>query len=91
MKPVRQKAKDLIALAMDKHTTEEERLSAALKAVSLIHQHNLLAHPLDKLVNSDDETVHAAVDLFGRFTDPEFLGSVKKVVKRAKESRRSRR
>jgi hypothetical protein len=94
MKTTREKARGLIELAMDKSTTEEERLSAGMKAVSLIHQHNLLAHPLDKLVPGDNEGVKAAVDVLGRLFDPEFVGGVKKVYRGAKEAsagRRSRR
>lgn len=91
MKTTRERARDLIALAMDKSTTENERMNASMKAVSLIHQHDLLAHPLDKLVPGDNEGVKAAVDVFGRLFDPEFVGSVKKVYRGAKEAGRKRR
>ena len=87
----REKARGLVKLAMDKGTTDEERLSAGMKAVALIHQHNLLDHPLDKLVPGDNEGVKAAVDVFGRLFDPEFVGSVKKVYRGAKEAGKARR
>jgi|WetSurMetagenome_2_1015567.scaffolds.fasta_scaffold209362_3 hypothetical protein len=91
MKTTREKARGLIELAMDKGTSEGERVSAATAAVALIHKHDLLAHPLDKLVPGDNEGVKAAVDVFGRLFDPEFVGSVKKVYRGAKEAGRARR
>lgn len=50
---VRQKAKDLIRLAVDQSTTKHERESAALQAVALIHEHGLLDSPLDGILDAD--------------------------------------
>lgn len=75
----RQKAKDLVELAADVDTPDNERIAAAMKLVKLIRKYDLLASPLDGLMASDNETVQAATDIFGRLTDPTFLASVKKI------------
>lgn len=75
----RQRAKDLIELAVDDRTPEKERFSAALKAVGLIHKHDLLASPLDELLGSKNETVRAASRVIDRITDPDFIDSVKTI------------
>lgn len=75
----RQKARDLIELAHDESTTEEERVSAAMKAVGLIYKHDLLASPLDDLLGSRNETVRAASTVIDKITDPDFIDSVKTI------------
>jgi hypothetical protein len=77
----RQKAKDLVKLAVDERTPEKERLSAMVAVVKLIHQHDLLSSPLDGLLNTDNETVQAAATLFGQVTSPDFIDSVKRVAR----------
>jgi len=77
----RQKAKDLVALAIDERTPEKERLAAMVAAVKLIHQHGLLSSPLDGLLRADNETVKAAATLFEQITHPEFMSSVKQVAR----------
>ena len=79
MSAARQKAKELIALALDEGGEEKERVSAALKAVKIIAKYDLLSSPLDGLLSSDNETVSAAADVFQRLTDPSFIKSVKKI------------
>lgn len=75
----RQKARDLIELAADERTPEKERVVAAVKAVALIRKYDLLSSPLDGLIGSNDENVKAAVDVFERLTDPDLVGSLKKI------------
>ena len=88
MSSPRQKAKDLIELAADIHTSQEERMSAAVKAVALIRKHDLLAHPLDGFLDTNDETVQAATNIFEALTDPKLVGSLKKVAGRIGRRRR---
>jgi hypothetical protein len=77
----RQKARDLIELAVDERTPEKERLSAAVKAVALIHKYDLLVSPLDML-DSENETVSAAKSILEVLTDPKLTANVKKVASR---------
>jgi hypothetical protein len=86
----RQKAKDLIELASDIHTSDKERLSAAIKAVQLIRKHDLLASPLDGLLDNHDETIRAATNVFQTLTDPTLVGNLKKVAGRFNRRRRPR-
>lgn len=91
----RQRAKDLIELAVDDRTPEKERIASALKAVGLIRKHDLLASPLDDLLGSRNETVRAASTVLDRITDPDFLDSVKTIgaqfARSRGKGRRSRR
>lgn len=84
----RQQARDLIELAADSRTPEKERLSAAIKAVALIRKYDLLANPLDSLV--DNETVQAGKSIFDMLTNPEseLVRNVKKISKGVKKLRR---
>lgn len=66
----RQKALDLIELALDEATTEEEGRSAAVKAVKLIDKHDLLAS-----TGSENDTVRAVSTAVG--TVMEAINSVK--------------
>ncbi len=75
----RQKAKDLVELAADVDTPDNERIAAAMKLVKMIRKYDLLASPLDGLMSSDNETVQAATDIFSRITDPSLVKSLKKV------------
>jgi hypothetical protein len=89
----RQKARDLVELAADVDTPDNERVAAAMKLVKLIRKYDLLASPLDGLMASDNETVQAATDIFGRLTDPSLVKSLKKVadqIGRVRQRRRSR-
>ncbi len=74
----RQRAKDLINLAADPRTPENERVNAMVQAVKLIKEHDLLASPLDALIG-DNETVRAASTVFQHLASPEFVESMKKV------------
>lgn len=52
----REKAKDLVALALDENTSIEERRNAAVKAVKYIDKYDLLDlpdNPLEGLVDAD--------------------------------------
>lgn len=69
----RQKALDLIELALDESTTEEERRSAAVKAVKCIDRHDLLAP------GSRNEAVRAVSSVVDTITDPNFTDSVKTI------------
>jgi hypothetical protein len=75
----RQKVKDLIELACDETGEDKERIAAGMKAVRLIRKYDLLASPLDGLLDSDNETVAAATDIFSHLTSPGFMSSVKKI------------
>jgi len=77
----RQKAKDLINLALDESAkgNEKERIVAAFKALKIISDNGLLNSPLDGIMQSDNETVQAAASIFEKLTDPAFVKSVKKV------------
>ena len=89
----RQKARDLVELAADVDTPDNERIAAAMKLVKLIRKYDLLASPLDGLMASDNETVQAATDIFSRITDPSLVKSLKKVadqIGRVRNRRRSR-
>jgi len=87
----RQKAKDLVELAADVDTPDNERIAAAMKVVKMIRKYDLLASPLDGLMASDNETVQAATDIFSRMTDPSLVKSLKKVADQIGRVRRSRR
>lgn len=84
----RQKARDLIELAHDKSTSEDERVSAALRAVGLIRKHDLLASPLDDLLGSKNETIRAASTVLDKLTDPDFIDSVKTIGGQVASARR---
>jgi hypothetical protein len=86
----RQKAKKLIELAADEETSENERLSAAVKAVALIRKHDLLASPLDGLLDNSDEAVQAATHVFNTLTNPDLTKNLKKVADRFRRSRSRR-
>lgn len=90
----RKKARDLIRLALDEKTTEDERIAAALRAVKLIDKYDLLRSPIDGLLESDNETVSAAASIFERITDPELVRSIKTVsagIKRVRGAGRRKR
>jgi len=79
MSDPRQRAIDLIELALDEGTTLDERRNAAVKAVKYIDKHELLASPLDELLGSQNKTVRAASTVLDRIMDPEFVDSVKTI------------
>ena len=66
---MRQKAKDLMELALgESKGNEKERIAAAFKALKIIQEHDLLASPFDGLdlggiTGLDKETVGAAATL----------------------------
>lgn len=76
----KQRARDLIELAVDDRTPEKERLAAAVKAVTLIRQHDLLASPFDGLSESGSETVRAATKIVEKLTDPDLISSARKMM-----------
>ena len=75
----RQKALDLMELALDENTTIDERRNAALKAVKHIDKYDLLESPFDDLLGSKNKTVRAASTVLDRIMDPEFVDSVKTI------------
>lgn len=85
----RQRAKDLIELALDEGAPETERLSAAVKAVKLIRKYDLLSSPLD-LLSSENETINAVKGIFETLSDPKLVKNVKKVGERFSGRRRRR-
>jgi len=84
---LRRKAKDLIELAVDDSTTDKERLAAAMQAIKLIRKHDLLASPLDGLIDSEDETVKAAHSIFETLTDPKLRKDVERIANRFRRRR----
>jgi len=90
----RQKAKDLIAKAIDVRTPENERAATMVAAVNLIHKHDLLSSPLEGLL-PNNETVRAATSIFEHVANPDFVSSVKHLARsfsgrRSGSSRRRR-
>ena len=79
----RQKALDLIELALDDSTTEDERRSAAVRAVKFIDKYDLLARPFE-----GNSTVQAAVDVLDKLTDPSIVDSFKKIGEKIGQVRR---
>lgn len=75
----RQKAKDLMTLALDERTPEKERVVAAFGALKIAFRYDLFSSPLDGILQSDNESVKAAATIFEMLTDPDFVRSVKKV------------
>lgn len=66
---MRQKAKDLMNLAIDERTPEKERIAAAFGALKIISKNDLLSSPLDGIdfegvTGLDKETVDAATTIF---------------------------
>ena len=82
----RKTAQGLIELALDKSTTDKERLNAMVGAVTLIKKYDLLSSPLDAL--PDNETIKAVTDIYERVTDPELLGAFKKIAGKFGKRRR---
>lgn len=81
----RQKAQQLIDLALDRGTTEEERRTAAVRAVEFIDRHDLLTRPFE-----GNKTVQAAVDVLDRLTDPNIMDGLKTIGDRIGQIRRQR-
>jgi hypothetical protein len=86
----RQKARDLIELALEENGDDKERIAAAMKALRIIRKYDLLSSPLDGLLSSDNETVKAATSIFEKLTDPDLVNSVKKISGRISQARRRR-
>lgn len=86
----RQKAKDLMKLALDERTPEKERIVAAFSALKIIDKNELLSSPLDGIMAIDNESVQAAGSIFETLTNPSFINSVKKVASGVSRRRRRR-
>jgi hypothetical protein len=64
---VRQRAKDLMNLALDKrNNSKAERLNAACKALQYIADHKLLDDPLDGLIDSETRDLIESVEKTAR-------------------------
>lgn len=83
----RQKAKNLVELAADSETPDNERMAAAMKLVKLIRKYDLLSSPLDGFLASDNETVSAAADIFSTLTNPSLVNNVKKIANKMRRRR----
>lgn len=84
----REKARKLVALAVDERTPEQERATAAVQAIALIHKHSLLDSPLDMVgdaLRNESETVKAVSKIYETFTDPTLVGAIKEVGRRFKK------
>ena len=79
----RQKALDLIDLALDEGTTVEERRTAAMQAVKFIDRNDLLTRPFE-----GNETVQAAMNVAETLTNSDLVGNVKKLFDEVKRRRR---
>ncbi len=85
----RQKAKDLMTLALDERTPEKERLAAAFGALKVIEKNALLDSPFDGI---DNESVRAAVDIANRtIFDADFKRNARKVGRSVAEKLRGKR
>lgn len=73
----REKAKDLIELALDDGTSDAERATAAFRALKIIRKYDLLSSPLDVLDGSSNKNVKAAKKVLETLGDPELVSSVK--------------
>jgi len=85
----RQKARDLMKLALDERTPERERINAAFKALAIIEKNDFLTSPLDGIMAIDNEAVQAAGSIFETLSNPNFIKSVRKVA--GSVARRGRR
>ena len=81
----RQKAQDLIDLALDEGTTIEERRNAAMRAVKFIDKYDLLSRPFE-----GNDTIQAAVDVIDKLADPSIMDSFKKIGEKIGQMRRGR-
>lgn len=75
----RRKALDLVELALDEKTTEDERLVAAMSVVKLIDKYDLLSSPFEELLGSKNDAIRAASTIVDRIADPDFIDSVKTI------------
>jgi len=80
---VRQKAKDLMALALDTKGSDNERLNAAFAALKLINENGLLESPLAAI---DNELVQELVD--GSKLAADLFRRGKKVAERMQRGRK---
>lgn len=76
----RQKAKDLVDLAVGEGN-DKEKLVAAMRACQMIKKYSLLDSALDGLLEVDDENIQAAKTIFQALSDPDLISSVKKVAR----------
>lgn len=81
----RQKALDLIELALDESTTEDERRSAAVKAVKFIDKYDLLRRPFE-----GNKTIQAAMNVADALADTGLVSDLKTLWGQAAEVRRRR-
>lgn len=84
----RQKAKDLMKLALDERTPEKERIAAAFGALKIVDRDGLLDSPLEGIMAIDNESVQAAASIFETLTNPRFVKSVKQVANKVRRGRR---
>ncbi len=89
----RQKARDLIRLAVDARTPEAERVVAAVQAVGLIHRHELLESrgPKSKIYDTISNFKEILTDPALRTALGEISAIVDSVKPPARERRRRRR
>jgi hypothetical protein len=73
-----------VALAADDRTPQEERANAAVAAVSIIHEHELLS-------SSHNDAVRAVSTVVERAMDPDFVDAVKTLFSTASKARGRRR
>jgi hypothetical protein len=74
----RRKAKDLIRLALDRNSPENERSNAAVQAIRLIAEYDLLSSPLDEMIEGN-ETTKAIKNVVDTLKDPELIGNLKTI------------
>lgn len=84
----RQKAKDLIRLALADGTPDKESRTAAIRAIKLIEKYDLLSSPLDSVLDSENETVQAARTIFETLTNPLLANSVRTIGRQVRRARR---
>lgn len=78
----RQKAKDLMAVALDeRNSSEKERITAGFTALKMISKYGLLDSPLDGILDGANEDVMAAKNVVETLTGTDFVNSVKRVAR----------
>lgn len=70
----RQKALDLIELALDPGATDEERRTAAVRAVKFIDDYDLLSRPFE-----GNKTVQATIDVLDKLADPSIRDGIRTI------------
>lgn len=78
----RQQALQLIELALDDGATDEERRTAAMRAVKHIDKYDLLSRPFE-----GNDTAQAVMNIADTITSSGVMGDLKKIISEARRRR----